>query len=125
RAAAVQAGDIDVTERLGPTFVQRIKSGGLKGMKYKSIGMVGIKQLVLNTQLAPTSDPRVRKAIALALDKDAIMKEATFGFGIPMLTWAPAGTDWETPASFKWKRNIEEAKRLLKEAGYSGKPITL
>src|SRR5437867_8033078 len=61
RAAAVQAGDLDVTERLRPTFVQRIKSGGLKGMQYKSISMAGIKQLVLNTQLAPTSDPRVRK----------------------------------------------------------------
>jgi len=125
RAAAVQAGDLDLTERLGPSFVQRIKSGGLKGVQFVSIGMAGIKQLVLNTQLAPTSDPRVRKAIALSLDKDAIMKEATFGFGIPMLTWAPPGTDWETSSSFKWKRNIEEAKRLLKEAGYSGKPITL
>jgi peptide/nickel transport system substrate-binding protein len=125
RAAAIQAGDIDVAERLGPSFVQRIKSGQLKGLQFVSIGMAGIKQLVLNTQLAPTSDVRVRKAIALSLDKDAIMKEATFGVGIPMLTWAPAGTDWETRKSFQWKRNIEEAKRLLKEAGYSGKPITL
>ena len=56
RAAAVQAGDIDVTERLGPSFVQRIKSGQLKGLQFVSIGMAGIKQLVLNTQLAPTSD---------------------------------------------------------------------
>ncbi len=125
RAAAVQAGDLDLTERLGPSFVQRIKSGGLKGVQFVSIGMAGIKQLVLNTQLAPTSDPRVRKAIALSLDKDAIMKEATFGFGVPVLTWGAPGTDWETSANFKWKRNIEEAKRLLKEAGYSGKPITL
>jgi peptide/nickel transport system substrate-binding protein len=125
RASAVQAGDLDVTERLGPSFVQRIKSGQLKGLQYVSIGMAGIKQLVLNTQLAPTSDLRIRKAIALSLDRDAIMKEATFGFGIPVLTWAPAGTDWETSGGFKQKRNIDEAKRLLKEAGYSGKPITL
>src|SRR4030095_16393361 len=67
RAAAVQAGDLDVSERLGPSFVQRIKSGQLKGLQYVSIGMAGIKQLVLNTQLAPTSDVRVRKAIALSL----------------------------------------------------------
>ncbi len=125
RAAAVQSGDLDVAERLGPSFVQRIKSGQLKGLHYVSIGMAGIKQLVLNTKLEPTSDVRVRKAIALALDKDEIMKEATFGFGIPMLTWAPPNTEWETPKSFKWKRNLQEAKRLLKEAGYSGKPITL
>jgi peptide/nickel transport system substrate-binding protein len=125
RAAAIQAGDLDVTERLGPTFVQRIKSGGLKGVQFVSIGMAGVKQLVFNTRLAPTSDPRMRKAIALSLDKDAIMKEATFGFGVPVLTWAGPRTDWETSMDFKWKRNIEQAKRLLKEAGYSGTPITL
>jgi peptide/nickel transport system substrate-binding protein len=125
RAAAIQSGDLDVTERLGPTFVRRIESGQLKGLHFVPIGAAGIKQLVLNTQLAPTSDPRVRKAIALSLDQDAILKEVTFGFGVSVLTWAPAGTDWETSMGFKWKRNIEEAKRLLKEAGYSGKPITL
>ncbi len=125
RASAIQAGDLDLTERLGPTFVERIKSGKLKGLHYISIGTVGIKQLVINTQSAPTSDPRVRKAIALSLDKDAILKEATFGFGVPVLTWGAPATDWETSSGFKWKRNIAEAKRLLKEAGYAGTPITL
>jgi peptide/nickel transport system substrate-binding protein len=125
RAAAVQAADLDLTERLGPTFVERIKSGRLKGLHYMPIGSAGIKQLVFNTQLAPTSDPRVRKAIALSLDKDAILKEVAFGFGVPVLTWSAPGVDWETSIGFKWKRNIEEAKRLLKEAGYAGSPITL
>jgi peptide/nickel transport system substrate-binding protein len=125
RGAAIQAGDLDITERLGPSFVQRIKSGQLKGMQFVTIGMAGIRQLVLNTQLAPISDPRVRKAIALSLDKDAIMKEATFGFGVPVLTWAAAGSDWETSTNFKWKRNLDEARRLLKEAGYGGRPISL
>jgi peptide/nickel transport system substrate-binding protein len=125
RAAAVQAGDLDLTERLGPTFVRRIKSGALKGLHYMPIGAAGLRQLVINTKVAPTSDPRVRKAIALSLDQDAILKEVTFGAGVPVLTWAVAGTDWETSIGFKWKRNIAEAKRLLKEAGYSGTPITL
>ena len=125
RAAAVQAGDLDLTERLGPTFVERIKSGRIKGLHYMPIGAAGIRQLVLNTQLAPMSDPRVRKAIALSLDKDAILTEISFGFGVPVLTWGASGTDWETSTGFKWKRNIAEAKRLLKEAGYSGVPITL
>jgi peptide/nickel transport system substrate-binding protein len=125
RAAAVQSGDLDLTERLGPTFVQRIKSGRLKGLHYVPIGAAGLRQLVFNTKLAPMSDPRVRKAIALSLDQDAILKEATFGFGVPVLSWATPGTDWETSIGFKWKRDIEEAKRLLKEAGYSGTPISL
>jgi ABC-type transport system substrate-binding protein len=110
---------------LGPTFVQRIKSGRIKGLNYMPIGAAGIKQVVLNTRLAPTSDVRVRRAIALSLDQDAILKEATFGFGVPVLAWAVPGTDWETSSSFKWTRNIEQAKRLLKEAGYAGETITL
>jgi peptide/nickel transport system substrate-binding protein len=125
RAAAIQAGDLDWVERLGPTFVRRIESGQLKGLQYTPIGSAGLVQLVLNAELAPTSDPRIRKAIALSLDKEALMKEATFGAGVPVLTWAPAGSDWENAPGFKWKRNIEEAKRLLKEAGYAGRPITL
>ncbi|MBM4297997.1 MAG: ABC transporter substrate-binding protein [Deltaproteobacteria bacterium] len=125
RAAAIQAGDLDWTERLGPTFIRRIESGQLKGLQFTPIGSAGLIQLVLNTELAPTSDPRIRKAIALSLDKEALMKEATFGYGVPVLTWAPGGSDWENSVGFKWKRNIEEAKRLLKEAGYAGKPITL
>jgi peptide/nickel transport system substrate-binding protein len=124
RAAAIQAGDLDITERLGPTFVERIKGGRLKGLQFMPIGAAGIKQLVLNTQMAPTTDPRVRRAIALSLDKDAILKETTFGAGASVLTWGVPGTDWETSIGFKWKRNIDEAKRLLKEAGYSGTPIT-
>lgn len=125
RAAALQAGDLDITERLGPTFVQRIEKGGLKGLQYKPIGTAGLRQLVFNTDLPPTSDPRVRRAIALSLDKAAILEEATFGFGVPVLTWAASGSDWESSMGFQWQRNLVEARRLLKEAGYSGTPITL
>src|SRR5439155_24044224 len=39
RAAAVQAGDLDLTERLGPSYVQRIKSGCRKAGQLVAIGM--------------------------------------------------------------------------------------
>lgn len=125
RGAAIQAGDLDWTERLGPTFVKRIEGGQLKGLHYAPIGQAGLVQLVLNTELAPLNDVRVRRAIALSLDREAILKEATFGYGVPVQSWASSGSDWENTIGFKWQRNIEEAKRLLKEAGYTGKPITL
>ncbi|MCY4489299.1 MAG: ABC transporter substrate-binding protein [Deltaproteobacteria bacterium] len=125
RAAAVQAGDVHLTERLGPTFVQRIDSKRIKGLHYMPIGAAGQRILTFNTKTAPVSDPRVRRAIALSLDKVAILDEATFGLGVPTLTWAVPGTDWEKALDFKWKRNVAEAKRLLKEAGYKGEPITL
>ncbi len=125
RAAAVQAGDIHLTERLGPTFVQRIDSKRIKGLHYTPIGASGLRILTFNTAAGRISDPRVRRAIVLSLDKTAILAEATFGLGDAVLTWGQPDTDWETALNFRWKRNIEEAKRLLKEAGYKGQPISL
>ena len=114
-----------LTERLGPTFVQRIDSKRIKGLHYMPIGAAGLRLLTFNTQSAPVSDPRVRKAISLSLDKAAILDEATFGLGVPVETWGVPDTDWETSLGFQWKRNVDEAKRLLAEAGYKGQPITL
>jgi peptide/nickel transport system substrate-binding protein len=125
RAAAIQAGDIQLTGRLGPTFVDRITSGELKGLNFTPIGAAGLRQLVMNTKLAPTSNVLVRKAIALSLDAQAILDETTFGYGVAVSTWDFPGGDWGKASGFQWERNVDEAKRLLSEAGYSGEPITL
>jgi len=125
RAAAVQAGDIDVTERLGPTFVQRIKSGGLKGMQF-CIHRHGRNQTVgveypIGADLGPSGAQGYRAGPRQRRDHEGgyvwlRRSNADLGSGRYRLG---------NSRQLKWKRNIEEAKRLLKEAGYSGKPITL
>lgn len=63
------------------------------------------------------SDPNVRKALMLALDRDAMLQTAR-GVGIvadgvqPPLSWAYTAVD---P---KYRQNIDEAKRLLDAAGW-------
>jgi peptide/nickel transport system substrate-binding protein len=67
----------------------------------------------------PFRDTRVRKAMDLALDKQAIIDNALGGSGT--LT-GPIVFGWEDygipPAELPFKTDIEEAKRLLAEAGY-------
>ncbi|MGX2975165.1 ABC transporter substrate-binding protein [Ursidibacter arcticus] len=84
----------------------------------------------MNLAKAPFNDIRVRKALDLALERE-IITEKVLGFGqLPTFRFTPfyigAGENIKQPEYANWtqqKRN-EEAKKLLKEAGYSkSKPL--
>lgn len=65
----------------------------------------------------PFHDKRVRQAVSLALNRQAISDAETGGFGSLLGNWIPH--DW--PGALEWpvfQRNLEEAKRLMAEAGY-------
>lgn len=73
-------------------------------------------------------DVNVRRAIALAIDRDALAE--IYG-GNTMQTCVAYDSPWYNTNIPKWERDVEEARRLLTEAGYydeSGKakaPIRL
>ena len=70
-----------------------------------------------NVKRAPFTDPRVRKALALATDKVDIVTKITRAGEIPADTLVPPGNkDYVPPEGLK--HNVAEAKRLLAEAGY-------
>ena len=74
--------------------------------------------LSINNKMEPLNDVRVRKAIAHAIDRQAIIDGAMFGFGTPIGThFAP-----HNPAYIDLTGNsghdIEMSKALLAEAGY-------
>ncbi len=75
--------------------------------------------LVLNTvaKTTPFADVRVRQAVALALDRDMIAKVAMGGSGVPATAIAPAFRAVDAARLQVYKRNVEKAKALLKEAG--------
>ena len=74
----------------------------------------------------PTSDIRVRQALSLAIDRDTIRKEFFYGkTGPPMpANLSEVSTDIDVPywvdyCAKLYRYDQEEAKRLLKEAGYA------
>ncbi|NIF21911.1 oligopeptide ABC transporter substrate-binding protein OppA [Candidatus Pantoea multigeneris] len=86
----------------------------------------------INNQKAPFTDPRVRTALKLGLDRDIIVDKVLAQGQTPAYSFTPPATDGFDnqllpPDWFKWdqaKRN-EEAKKLLAEAGYTAaKPLT-
>lgn len=74
----------------------------------------------------PLRDVRVRKAISLAIDRDAIVSRVLNGQGVPAGQLLPeifAGTSRRLPAP---KPDLDAARKLLAEAGYPrGFAVTL
>jgi oligopeptide transport system substrate-binding protein len=69
-------------------------------------------------------NPKVRKALSLAIDRKTIVEKVTLGGQLPATSFVPPGIPDNTGANFTKKEyyssggNVEEAKKLLAEAGY-------
>lgn len=71
-----------------------------------------------NTKVPPLDDPRVRRALGLAIDREAITKFVTRGGQIPWANLVPDGlAGYQSPKVPLF--DPEQARRLLKEAGYN------
>jgi peptide/nickel transport system substrate-binding protein len=99
----------------------------LPGTKIVRNRINGYEGLLFNTARAPTSDPRVRRAVALALDRRALNARLTFGSGEPAVADLPSWM-WAFDSSLKPPPyDPGEARKLLQAAGYGphGKPLAL
>ncbi len=75
--------------------------------------------LTYNTTRPPFNDVRVRRALALVIDRTALCEKVLRGGRIPAYNLTPPGiAGYETEPGFK--EDITEAKRLLAEAGFKG-----
>lgn len=95
-------------------------------------GQLGTYYISFNTQREPLNDPRVRKALTLAIDREFICKNISQAGEQPAGAFVPIGlTDADPTKEFRevggnyydpsaeaYEANLEEAKKLLAEAGY-------
>lgn len=72
-----------------------------------------------NTTRPPFNDVRVRRAFALAIDREAIVTRVTRGGQIPGYRFTPAGFPGYDPA-VALAGTVDEARQLLAAAGYPG-----
>jgi len=75
--------------------------------------------LALNTQKAPTDNVKVRQALAMAINKPAIIDAVFQGTGTAAKNLLPPGV-WSADGDLKdYVYNPEQAKALLAEAGFA------
>jgi len=71
----------------------------------------------LNTKVPQLADPRVRRALAMSIDREQIVEHVTQGGQLPAYTFTPPDTlGYTAPPGFTY--DPEGARRLLAEAGY-------
>ncbi|MDJ0522787.1 MAG: peptide ABC transporter substrate-binding protein [Planctomycetota bacterium] len=68
----------------------------------------------------PFNDVRVRRAISLAIDRKAIVEHVTKLGEQPAYLFVPPGMPGYEPPPTNLEMNVEEARRLMAEAGYPG-----
>ncbi len=69
------------------------------------------------TQEGPMSDPRVRRALAMTIDRESLIKNVLKGGQSPAYYFVPEGMG-DYPHKEYFKYDPVEARRLLAEAGY-------
>jgi peptide/nickel transport system substrate-binding protein len=115
RSAAVRTGTVDFIEYAPLKDIPTLKSDTslvMAGDQNTNIRFVG-----LNVTRKPFSDLKVRQALALAVDREAVLGPAVFGFGTPTLEIFPPGY-WAGLGTKPTAADIGKAKALLAEAGY-------
>lgn len=86
---------------------------------YRSHLFFGTYYYEFNVEKPPLDNPLVRKALSLAIDRQDIVDHISHGGKTAAYSFVPPGANGYFPDT-KFKEDIEEAKRLLAEAGYPG-----
>lgn len=97
-----------------PTLTQKLKQQDW----FHTGPFLGTWFIRINVTRPPFTDPRVRQAFALAVDKKRIVEKITQLGETPAWGVTPPGTgqDYQPPPGLD--HNVEEARRLLAEAGF-------
>jgi peptide/nickel transport system substrate-binding protein len=115
QVAALLAGDVDVFQRVTPRSVPQFKDNPrfqvqVAGSRAKTI-------LAMNNKKKPLDDVRVRRAIAAAIDRKAVIQGAGDGFGAPIGSHYVPGAFGYVDTTGVNPYNPDRARALLKEAG--------
>jgi len=85
---------------------------------------LGIYYYVMNTEKEPFTDPRVRQALSMAIDRETIVDKVMKTGEVAAFSFVPPGTgNYGEPSYVNWKgmgadERVAKARDLLAEAGY-------
>ena len=139
RVAALLSGDVDVIEAVPTADIKQLKSNASVSLSQGVSNRVIYLHIDSDKDVTPMvtakdgkeiknpfKDVRVRKAISMAINRQAIVDRVMEGVGLPAGQLLPKGFFGVNPAIDVPKYDPEGAKKLLTEAGYKdGFKLTL
>lgn len=119
RLAAVRTGEIHISSLVDPVIIDTARSDD--SIKVIDQETTDYYLLGLNCAVAPFDDVKVRQALSMAIDRQAIVDSVFFGAGQVSGPIVPTMGDWANDLSAlpNYEVDREGAKALLEEAGAS------
>jgi peptide/nickel transport system substrate-binding protein len=118
RVTALRTGNVDWIEYVPSTAIATLKADA-------NVNVLGgpaanYRALFFNVAQKPLDNPKVRRAIAYAINTQEIVDVALLGVGglASAGTVFPQGSYYAAPDAAYGKPNLDRARALLKEAGY-------
>ena len=74
--------------------------------------------LLMNNQASPWNDPAVRRAAAMSLDRNSMVRGIYQGYCEPINSWLPPVSPWAAPDGTRNIFDRKAARELLLSAGY-------
>ncbi len=118
RMAAVRTGEIDFAVDVPLEQVASLATTeGVQLLQQRDGITASYMTVIFNYREGPMADLRVRKAVSLAINRDAINRAIYFGLGVPSCN-PILESHWASLPFECQERDVEQAKALLAEAGY-------
>jgi peptide/nickel transport system substrate-binding protein len=118
--SALQAGEVDWTDSIPAQRVEQLRNDDSIHLAVTPSN--DYWYFALNLARTPWNDVRVRRAIAYAIDRDAIVAATSYGTAVANQLAIPEGNPWYVRYD-QYRFDLDEAKRLLDESGV--RPTTL
>ena len=116
RVALLERGRIDIADLLLPQDIEYLR--GKRGIKIMSTRSNGVYYLLMNCQMKPFDDIRVRRAMNYACPQQEIVSTVFHGLAEPMNSPCSPLQPGYTGEFWQYDYNPDTAARLLVEAGY-------
>ncbi|WP_168793900.1 ABC transporter substrate-binding protein [Paraburkholderia aromaticivorans] len=124
RTVAFEDGSVDLS---GDTPVplsdlERLKGNPKLGLETRGYEFqAGVARIEFNLDNPVLKNPKVRQAIASALDREVIRKVIYYGYATPLASPIIPSSPYYNPAPTPYPFNVERANTLLDEAGFPRK----
>ena len=128
RVAALLSGDVDLLTDMPPQDVDRLKADAkLKVVEGPEVRTIFFAMDEGSDELRgsnikgknPFKDARVREALSVAIDREAIKRTIMRGLSVPAGIMVAPGVNGNTPdIDVPLKADADKARKLLAEAGY-------
>lgn len=117
RADELVKGDVDMMDGVDPVDVDRLKKD--PNVQLLAAPGMNINYIAFRTDKGPLANQKVRQALTMAFNKDEAVKALYGDIATPANGPLPPGLTGYDPTLKPYGYDLEGAKKLLTEAGYS------